>query len=301
MKSICAILILLSYINSSIATFVSFRSTVTTSVQTSALFYKDESVAMEESNSEEESNSVPTSNPTITLNAEALKAKAELLNLADITKRGFSASQDQRKRVNELAKILEKYNPTSEPASPFYKDPPTDDFLGPTICGKWTLMYTDAPDITSLDGGPFATAKLGRIGQECSPPFIKNVIEWKRPNWAKTLPFSGTDESKVLQKVACEGQASREDPLIVDLKIAGLDLLGVSGFDKDGLESSGGDNPSATGGPGKFFEENPVELRGLFRAPFGKFKILYLDEDMRVTRTGQNFLTVNVRNEQDWF
>ena len=52
-----------------------------------------------------------------------------------------------------------------------------------------------------------------------------------------------------------------------------------------------------------FFEENPVELRGVggFTAPFGKFRVLYLDEDMRIIRTGQNFLAVNIRNKEDWF
>ena len=102
-----------------------------------------------------------------------------------------------------------------------------------------------------------ATAKLGRIGQECSPPFIKNVIEWKRPEWAKRLPFSGTDDSRVMQKVAIEAQASRDEPLVVNLKIAGLDLLGVSGFDnKEGEEYSDAEksnfDSSSSGGPGNF-------------------------------------------------
>ena len=50
-----------------------------------------------------------------------------------------------------------------------------------------------------------------------------------------------------------------------------------------------------------FFEENPVELRGVFRftAPFGKFRVL--DEDMRIIRTGQKILAVNIRNKEDWF
>merc|ERR1712157_332605 len=128
-----------------------------------------------------------------------------------------------------LTEILQRNNPTETPATAFYED---------------------APDITTLDsGGPFPAAKLGRIGQECSPPFIKNVIEWKRPEWLpESLPFSGNANSRVLQKVACEASASREDPLTIDLKLVGLDLLG------DGATSSDG--------PGTFFEKNPVELRG---------------------------------------
>ena len=66
------------------------------------------------------------------------------------------------------------------------------------------LLHSDIQDIRLCDvfvAGPLATAKLGRIGQECSPPFIKNIIEWKRPEWAKRLPFSGADDSRVMQKL----------------------------------------------------------------------------------------------------
>ena len=68
-------------------------------------------------------------------------------------------------------------------------------------------------------------AKLGRIGQECSPPFIKNVIEWKRPDWASSLPFSGTKSSRVLQKVCCKGSSNPSKPAVVDLKLVGLEFL----------------------------------------------------------------------------
>lgn len=306
MYSSITILILLSLVKQTTGAFVSLHPTTRTNAP---LFYKDETTTGEPTSPDDSDDSAPVTNPPkLTLNPEAIKAKEELINLADITKRGFSASQNQRKRVKEVIEVLEEYNPTSEPASPYYKDPPLDEFLGPSICGTWTLIYTDAPDITTLDAGPLATAKLGRIGQECSPPFIKNVIEWKRPEWAKRLPFSGTDDSRVIQKVAIEAQASRDEPLVVNLKIAGLDLLGVSGFDnKEGEEYSDAEksssDSSSSGGPGKFFEENPVELRGVggFTAPFGKFRVLYLDEDMRIIRTGQNFLAVNIRNKEDWF
>jgi len=249
---------------------------------------------------------VSATEPKITLHPEAIRAKAELLNLSKVTKRGFSASSSQRKRAKELANILAKYNPVPEPASPFYAEPPPTDYLGPTLSGKWTLVYTDAPDITTLEGGPLATAKLGRIGQECSPPFIKNVIEWKRPDWAKSFPNSGTDESRVIQKVCCEAKASREKPTTVELKLAGLDLFGMGGLDEkaetDEEKDEGKETKKQlTGGPGEFFEKNPLELRGPLKTPFGRFEVLYLDEDMRVTRTGQGFLAVNTRNEEDWF
>ena len=91
-----------------------------------------------------------------------------------------------------------------QPASVYYKDntsyastntkitPP------PSIAREWTPIYTD---ITSLDttGNPFATAQLVRIGQEYNLPCIKNVIEWKRPDWLPlSLPFSGGEGRRIL-------------------------------------------------------------------------------------------------------
>lgn len=170
-----------------------------------------------------------------------------------------------------------------------------------TLSGKWTLIYTDAPDITSLDGGPFKTAKLGRIGQECNPPSIQNVIEWTRPDWVSSLlPFVRDDESsRVLQKVCCEGSATQQNPKSVDLKLVGLEILGMQGTDSGDDNSSGFDY--ILGGPAALFESNPVKLQGPLTAPFGKFEILYLDDDMRITKTYQGFVAVNIREADPWF
>ena len=165
-----------------------------------------------------------------------------------------------------------------------------------TLAGKWTLIYTDAPDITSLDiEGPFSTAKLGRIGQECNPPTIKNVIEWTRPDWPSFLPFSGKESSRVLQKVCCEGTASKDNPLAVDLKLVGLEISGEDGAADDNI------NPFRSNGPATLLEKNPVNLKGPLSAPFGKFEIIYLDDDMRITKTYQGFYAVNIRENTEWF
>ena len=164
------------------------------------------------------------------------------------------------------------------------------------------MIYTDAPDITSLDnGGPFSTAKLGRIGQECNPPSIKNVIEWSRPEWAKSLPFSGNESSRVLQKVCCEGVAKSDKSTTVDLSIVGLE---INGRETSSEDSSNGLIDSILNGPSAFFESNPIELKGILTAPFGKFDILYLDDDMRITKTYQGYYAVNTRiskKEDEWF
>lgn len=160
-----------------------------------------------------------------------------------------------------------------------------------------------APDITSLDvSGPFTTAKLGRIGQECDPPFIKNVIEWKKPEWADRLPFSlGSDDSRVLQKVCTEAVVDPNKPMVADLKVVGVDLSGYSGVHDEDMKNKTSTGPFQT--PAEFLEKNPVELRGPLKAPFGKFEVLYLDDRMRIIKTYQGFIAINIRQDKndEWF
>jgi len=167
--------------------------------------------------------------------------KELLLSLAAVTKRGFVATSDQRSQISDVISKLSECNPTTEPANAYYdRNPQKFDDDTPTIAGSWTLVYTDAPDITSLDPTMAAgipsflpqNAKLGRIGQECIPEegLIKNVIEWKRPDWVQGIlnqvGTEGGDESRVLQKVCCEATASPIRPTIVELKLAGFELVG---------------------------------------------------------------------------
>ena len=240
---------------------------------------------------------------------EAVRLKNELLDLADRTKRGFQASAEDRKKAKELIFDLARLNPTPEPASPYYSSNDNRQASSsPTLAGKWTLVYTDAPDITGLDTSrnPFSTAKLGRIGQECNPPYIKNVIEWLRPDWAKNLPFSGSDETRVLQKIVTSASANPNKPLTVDLKVAGLELEAgaTSGDEDDSIQAS--DLVSLIqkrGIPAGLLSVNPVDLKGPLNPPFGQFEILYVDEDFRMIKTYQNFLAVNqrIKSGEEWF
>jgi hypothetical protein len=257
--------------------------------------------------------------PSKIIKPEAIVVKKELLELAERTNRGFQASASDRKRARELIFDLARFNPTPEPASPYYTkandsnngdqetEPPTS-----TLAGKWTLIFTDAPDITGLDTSrnPFSTAKLGRIGQECKPPYIKKVIEWRRPDWAKDLPLSGSDESRVLQKVVTSASATPDKPLMVDLKVAGLELEAGSNSDEETNSSSAGEPESdiasriqKQGIPAGLLSMNPVDLKGSWNPPFGQFEILYLDEDLRMIKTGQNYVAVNrrIQEGEEWF
>jgi len=254
--------------------------------------------------------------PSAAERAIIVNTKNELLSLAKLTKRGFDATNSQKKLARDLIDSLAKYNPSDEPAAAYYPSRILKDGEGNiveatnttsdmSLVGKWTLIYTDAPDITSLDrSGPFAAAKLGRIGQECYPPFIKNVIEWTKPDWAKSVPDMfkwGKDDSRVLQKVCCEATANKDNPRIVDLQIVGLDLLGFGGTTIEEKEKPQEKAQALQAGPASYLEENPLELRGPLKAPFGRFEVLYLDHDIRIIKTSQGFVAVNKRETVDWF
>ena len=236
--------------------------------------------------------------------SDADRIKQEFLALADRTNRGFEASSTERKDAKELITKLSSFNPTKEPAAPYYKDSDRS-YESSTLSGKWTLVYTDAPDITSLNtsNNPLATAKLGRIGQECAPPYIKNVIEWKRPDWASSLPLSGSSDSRILQKVVTIGEADPSKPFAVDLKVGGFELIAG-----DSSSSSRGVNDFASviqekGIPAGLLSLNPVDLKGPLNPPFGKFEVLYLDDEFRVIRTYQGYLAANRRIQpgEEWF
>jgi hypothetical protein len=248
-------------------------------------------------------------------NPQVRSLKSELIELADRTKRGFTSSAADKKKAKEIIESLQRLQTIPDPARTYYDpsltssvtagdDDSNDNF---SISGKWNLIYTDAPDITGLDTSrnPFSTAKLGRIGQECSPPYIKNVIEWVRPDWAKNLPFSGSDDSRILQKVVTSGSATPAKPTFVDLKVAGLEVMaGGNGDETTNSDNNVVERIQSQGLPAGILSINPVDLKGPLNPPFGRFEILYLDEEFRAIRTSQNFLAVNRRiidKDDEWF
>jgi len=220
---------------------------------------------------------------------EAVRLRDELLSLSNATNRGFQASPAQRNRAKDIILDLAKFNPTIEPATPYYPEytvNSNDTTQTNTLAGKWDLIYTDAPDITSLDTSrnPLATATLGRIGQECEPPYIKNVIEWKKPEWLDQLPLplAGTSSSRILQKVCTKATATDENPKQVDLELVGIDLVAPSTFPDECVSYSIDDNKlqqdiRRDGLVRGFLKNNPLELRGPLTAPFGRFEVFYLD------------------------
>lgn len=233
---------------------------------------------------------------------QAALLKQQLLDLASATNRGFQATKEERKRARELIFDLNKLNPTSEPACAYYPEGEASfsSENSPSIAGKWTLVYTDAPDITGLDSSNPLT-ELGRIGQECRPPTIQNVIEWKRPAWAANLPLAGSDENtRILQKVVTTATASPSKPTIVDLQLSGFQVTtDGAGTATDNLLEA----VQTKGLLAALVQARPVDLQGPLSAPFGKFEVLYLDDSLRIIQTGQNYVACNQRMSRDdsWF
>jgi PAP_fibrillin len=235
-------------------------------------------------------NTLGSSRQSLSLLSAVDSLKSELFQMGLQTNRGFEATSSDRERVDQLIKELTRLNPTREPARAYYSDlkpqQQSDQVVSanePSAAGKWTLIYTDAPDITSLQTNPLAV--LGRIGQNCDPPFIENVIEWKRPAWVPGI-LGGPD--RILQKVVTKGVAT--EAATVDLTVSGIRFE---------PSSNGGESSSSPS-----WLPPPLDIsRGLFTLPFGRFQILYLDNELRIVRTGQNYLSVNQRLgvSEEWF
>jgi len=235
----------------------------------------------------------------------------DLMDLAEHTQRGFRATQQEKRRARDLILELARYNDAKEPARAYYRDENSSEqdnnnLQEPSLTGKWELIYTDAPDITSLDQNRLAD--LGRIGQECQPPFIKNVIEWKRPDWAASLPFAGStsETPRILLKVVTQATADPSQPTAVNLKVAGLSLEAAPNQDDD---KNNNNMIARKGLLAGLLQQRPLESpintnAAALLLPFGNFEVLYLDDTLRVTRTGQNHMGVNRRvcsDDEAWF
>eukprot|EP00633_Aureoumbra_lagunensis_P007739 CAMPEP_0197321940 /NCGR_PEP_ID=MMETSP0891-20130614/67135_1 /TAXON_ID=44058 ORGANISM="Aureoumbra lagunensis, Strain CCMP1510" /NCGR_SAMPLE_ID=MMETSP0891 /ASSEMBLY_ACC=CAM_ASM_000534 /LENGTH=214 /DNA_ID=CAMNT_0042814059 /DNA_START=98 /DNA_END=742 /DNA_ORIENTATION=+ len=151
-----------------------------------------------------------------------------------------------------------------------------DQVANNSIAGNWTLLWTDAPDILGLatsSGTPVSpiAPHLGRIGQEIDSDAktIANVIEYKPPSW---LPFK---EDSIEQRVIL-GYEQQDD--LVDLTLQGIGLRPIKLFGNSINRQL--TTPKVT-------------------LPFGQFRILFNDGDLRVVQTQQGFFSVNERLRND--
>jgi len=195
--------------------------------------------------------------------AKRKRLVADLLAAAFRVDRGFAASQEDRKAITAKLLDLAAFSPNAEPAR--------------SIGGRWTLLYTDAPDILGIPrtGGPFL--ELARIGQEIDEAggTISNVIEWRPPRLLAGFA-DALAEDVLVQRVFTDYTVV--SPSKVDLKIKGL------GFQP--RRALGIDLPDGT----------RFELKGPLSLPFGSFEVLYSDGELRIGKTGQGWYSVNRRD-----
>lgn len=229
----------------------------------------------------------PWSSSTAAETSESTRTQKrdELLDAVRLLDRGFTATAEDRKRITSMLLNLADLNPTANPGAAYF-DPElltTDDLLADAelLKGRWTLVYTDAPDITSLNDNP--VSEVGRIGQECDSTArtIKNIIQWRPRSWLRLGPLA---EDEVEQRVVLKAKSTPGAPKKVDLFVEGLDL-----------------SPKAL--LGQAWTGEDFELRGPLsgQIPFGTFNVLFLDDVLRVVRTAQGYFAVNVRdNDGAW-
>jgi PAP_fibrillin len=284
-----------------------------------------ESQLREQLNSVVEPDTLPeteSSHEITTRDSMVMKLKQELIDLGRRTDRGFRASRLEREQARSILFDLAQYTSVREPAGLYYEgDGSLNHETTPSLRGKWTLIYTDAPDITGL-GQPSPFVELGRIGQDnTEPPLIKNVIEWLSPSWATNIPFlvgQSNDSARVLQKVVTTGSAVPESPTVVDLLVAGIQLTTSKNTSAEAApsDSKGLSLRESIAQDGLIVgllqrqqqqkQANAVDLLRLEKSQqprFGSFEILYLDDDFRITKTSQNHFAVNVRIKpgEEWF
>mmetsp|Transcript_11900 Transcript_11900/g.24342 ORF Transcript_11900/g.24342 Transcript_11900/m.24342 type:complete len:284 (+) Transcript_11900:231-1082(+) len=229
--------------------------------------------------------------------AQLLLKKADLVRIGEETNFGITATKGVRREAEGIIESL-------------VASRPKEDYSLSGCEGKWTLIYTDAPDITSLARTP--TSKLGRVGQEVVKSGedgefeVRNVIEWLRPAWASRLPLpsrvkgwvigsepGSSGAGRVIQKVVTAGKDRDEKGNTVDLKsqIKGAQVYAEG--ESEGL-------PLLL----QRVKENPIDLKGpLSSLPFGSFEIMYLDEGMRIIKTSNGYWACNLKDDSgsEWF
>jgi len=213
----------------------------------------------------------PSAASAVSATADAGTAPTAAEALLDAVRgldRGMAASAADRKRVNALIDDCAAVNPTLGRGA---------DAVAELGTSTWSLLYTDAPDILGIRGGPLA--RVDRIGQEITPSEnrIANVIEYCPSEAALRLGGALVRGDRVTQRVLLGYETSGGD--LVDLKLQGISLT-PNMF----LGQSVSPSRKLAGGFG-----------GQIPAPtFGAFDYVYFDGIVRIVKTKQGWVSINV-------
>lgn len=185
--------------------------------------------------------------------------KCSLYAAVGATNRGLSASSAMREQILSLIAELERALPPSAPAD----DPAM-------LCGRWRLLFTDAPDVLSL-GLLAPVAQVGQIFQNIyeAPPGrqrdydfdVQNVVELEPVFAPLANAFIGQTMSSIT--VSAEGKRtseSRVDITFVQTAIRPETFVGL-----------------------RVPQELPAATFGI-GSPVGYIETTFLDADVRVAR-----------------
>jgi retinol dehydrogenase-14 len=180
---------------------------------------------------------------------------------------GLSSTQEQRREAIAHVQAFVKQ----------FGDAP--EALVGGLDGRWRLIFSDAPDITSLGAGPLQEVDF--IGQEYDEAkgSCENIIRYRPPDAFGSLLSEDRLEQRVL--LSYGKKPSAQYPRRVELKVKGVKVIPERVF--GGLVK---DLP-ALGGP------------GLLAVPFGAFDVLYNDGHMRIVKTSTGQYSVNVKEDAE--
>jgi len=202
-------------------------------------------------------------------------AREELLEALRPLNAGFRTTTAERRDANELVEeFVERFGDVPEASAG-------------RLEGQWRLVYTDAPDILGLRGGPLS--ELDFIGQDIDEAAgtCDNVIRY-RPSDQMLNLFEGFGqdisqdrlEQRVMLSFEKTAGSKRVEQKIKGTKIVPLSVLG-------GRVTDAWAPP--LGGTG------PLSL------PFGSYDLLYNDDRMRIVKTtaglppAQGYYAINER------
>mmetsp|Transcript_25179 Transcript_25179/g.78998 ORF Transcript_25179/g.78998 Transcript_25179/m.78998 type:complete len:271 (-) Transcript_25179:1705-2517(-) len=190
------------------------------------------------------------------------EAKAALLEATEPLSMGFKSTREQRKDVKALIEALASAG--------------GDQLDVETLDGQWELVFSDAPDILGIRGGPLS--KLEFIGQDidAGAGTIDNVIRYSpsgliRGTFGRVV--AGLEDDRLEQRVLLRYE---QDGRKVRMTVRGTSIA-----------------PENT--LGGRLNLRPLKLEGPLKVPFGNFEILYNDGELRVIKTGRGNYGVNKR------
>lgn len=200
-------------------------------------------------------------------------AREELIESLRPLKAGFRSTAEERREANSRVEAFVKR----------FGDLPGAQ--AGRLEGQWRLLYTDAPDILGLRGGPLS--ELDFIGQDIDETSgtCDNVIRYRPSDQMQSL-FQGLGqdisedrlEQRVLLSFEKKAGSNRVEQKIKGTKIVPLSLLGGRVTDA---------------------WAPPLGGTGFLSLPFGSYNLLYNDDKMRIVRTNtglpQGYYAINER------